>query len=119
MKTEDKEQYMDILIKKHINQSGLGKYLISPYDDFTQKVMMEIRKIEKDRIMTSRLFIVILSLLPFSVRIIWGYIRGDYFSLAEMPFGQYLATTYHILMTASASLVLFMVGAGIALYLLS
>ena len=119
MEHPHKEKNMDIIIKKHIGQEGLWGYLISPSDDFTQRVMTQIKRIERGRILTSRVLIVILSLLPFSIRILWDYLRGDYFTLSAMPFSSYLSASYHIFMTTSATFILFGAGAGLALYLLS
>ncbi|MDP3954113.1 MAG: hypothetical protein Q8Q06_01685 [bacterium] len=115
----DKKLYdknMDNFFKYHLQRTGSGLYSIAPTDDFTKKIMDEVAKIEKGRILTSRIFVIILSLSPFSARIIWDYLRGDYFSVSSMPFGKYLYVSYHLFMSTASIYLMLMAGVIIAGY---
>jgi len=110
---------MDTVIKNHLGESGaLGDYSIEPSNDFVKSVMMEIKKVQRGRVLAFRFLVVILSLLPFSIRIAWDYLRGDYISLSEMPFGTYMANVYNLFMTTGAVYLLFSAGIVLAIYLL-
>ena len=113
------EKNMDTVIKNHLGESGaLGDYSIEPSDDFVKNVMMEIKKVQRGRVMAFRFLVVVLSLLPFSIRIAWDYLRGDYISLSKMPFGAYMASAYHIFMSTGTIYLFLVAGSAVAVYLL-
>jgi|SRR3989344_1767730 len=109
------EQKIDRLIKHYVRMTADFKsFSIEPSDDFMDRVMMKINRINNTNNITSTIILVILSLMPFAVRIIWDYIRGDYFSLVSMPMGSYLSNIYHIFMTTSSAYALLILGIGMA-----
>ena len=114
------DKKMDEIIKTHLgNKNAFGFYDIEPSTDFSVNVMTKLRNTEKVQKWLSKISIVAISLSPFSVRIIWDYIRGDYFSLSSMPMGSYLYQAYHILMTSMAAYSMLALGIIAAFFFLN
>ncbi|PJE50557.1 MAG: hypothetical protein COV29_04080 [Candidatus Yanofskybacteria bacterium CG10_big_fil_rev_8_21_14_0_10_36_16] len=102
---------MDEIIKTHIgNKKAFGFYDIDPSSDFTKNVMIKLHNFKKMQNWMSKLAVIAVSLSPFSIRIIWDYVRGDYFSVSSMPLGNYLYQAYHVLMTSMAAYSMFALG---------
>ena len=84
----DKQEInLDNLIRAKIQNSAGGFHYIEPSADFAKRTMAKIYRLERNRRRIWNMFIAVLFLSPFIVSQIWLIVRGDYFSVANLPLG--------------------------------
>ncbi|MBI2063128.1 MAG: hypothetical protein HYT61_02720 [Candidatus Yanofskybacteria bacterium] len=108
MKHNDKQ--IDDLIRLRVQDLSRPKYLIEPPADFTRQVMAKIGMINRRQRWTGYFLAVVLSMVPLAVREAWLLVRGDYFSVSGLPFGQLVVGAYEFFLSPAALYVLLALG---------
>lgn len=98
-----KDQDVDNLIKMRLRELHSDRYLIQPSRDFASRTMEKVRKVDKQHRFWTHVWIVVASLAPFVVRETWLFVRGDYFSVSNLPLvGGLVVTAYSFFMSPVA-----------------
>lgn len=105
-----KEEQLDNFIRSKIQNLNRPKYQIEPSVDFTQRVFAKIAIINRRQRWTGYLLAVVLSMVPLAVREIWFLIRGDYFSVSNLPMGRFIVEVYKFFLSPAALYILLALG---------
>ena len=92
-------------------------HLVEPSAQFTQRVMNAAVGIEKQRRTRIAVWFALLAIAPYAVRQLWSFIRGDFISVASLPFGHALSEAYLAFMSSTATYVLLAFGILLAFYI--
>ncbi len=112
----NRDEELDNFIKSRLNGDNSAMHFIEPSEDFTEKTMSKIYRIERKKRTVLYFLTILLSLSPLAVRETWMMIRADYFSIAGLPFGNLIAGAYRFFMSPVAMYLLLLAGVGISIY---
>lgn len=111
LQTMDKNEInMDNLIRTRIQDFGGNFDFIKPSQDFKKRTMAKIYRIERSRRRLKNIFIAGLFLSPFIARQAWLIVRGDYFSVARLPLGDFIAGAYQMFISPASAYALLAFG---------
>lgn len=105
-----KEEQLDNFIRSKIQGLGRPKYQIEPSADFSQRLFVKIAAINRRKRWMGYLLAVVLSMVPLAVREAWLFIRGDYFSIANLPMGHLIVGAYRFFLSPVALYILLALG---------
>lgn len=112
----NRDEELDNFIRSKVRGNNPAEYFMEPSEDFTERIMAKIYRIEKKKRIALYLLTILLSLAPLIAREFWMTIRDDYFSIAGMPFGNLIAGVYRFFISPVALYLLLLAGIGIAIY---
>jgi hypothetical protein len=95
----------------------LQKFQIEPSSDFTEKTITRVMNMEHKKDIRFKVLAVALVATPWIWRQIWYtfFIHGNHFNVAHLPFGEYIAVVYTILLSSMVTLTLLAISAIIVI----
>jgi hypothetical protein len=112
---EEKDMIIDTYIRTNVRGFGTSNNL-EVSREFGNKVMSAVLKCEKRRSMRKVSLLALIGLSPFLLRLTWLWARNDYFSISEMPMGEYIVKAYSVFLSPFTAYALLAIGVGFALY---
>jgi len=84
---------------------------IRPTPDFVERTLAKITEAHEHRMMMTKFMFAFCMFIPIILREVWFFTRRDYFAVDRWPFGSYVSSTYHLLISTSAAMYMLVLAA--------
>ncbi len=108
------DMVLDTYIGEKIQHLRASPRNIEAPCEFVDCVMDKVSSIEKSRVLRMQVFFGLVALTPIAVRLVWHFVRHDFFSVSGYPFGSVLIKIYGLAMAPATFIILFGIGFIIA-----